>query len=738
LSAARTRVAVAAALMLLLPALARAYIGPGAGFTLITSTLVFLVTIVAVVFTLLVWPFRAGWRRLGARGRPRPWIRRLIVLGFDGQDPQLTRRWMAEGKLPNLERLAREGCFHALRTTTPSISPVAWSSFCTGTQPAKHNIFDFLDRDPRNYSPRLSSTSISPVRRQLKLGGFRIPLGRPALRLLRRSKPFWTVLGESHIWSTVLRVPITFPPDRFHGAQLSAMCVPDLLGTQGSFVLYTTRTEKRRFKEGGIRIALPANAQRFETELRGPENPFRAGNPPMILPLTIQLDREHRRVRVRAGGAQVELEPGTLSDWIPLRFPAVPSVKVNGICRMLVTEMDEHFSLYVSPLNIDPEKPAMPISHPAYYATYLAKKIGPFATLGLAEDTWALNEAVIDETAFLRQAYDIDRERQAMFFAALERQRRGCLVCVFDGSDRIQHMFWRHIDPGHPAAAGTASNGHGDAIERIYRHNDALVGGVLDRLRPGDVLMVLSDHGFTSFRRGVNLNGWLARNGYLTLQEGTTGESEWLADVDWSRTRAYALGLTGLFLNLKGREASGIVAPGDEAVALKAELVGRLAGLVDADTGQVAVNEVFDTAHIYRGPYLENAPDMIVGYNAGYRVSWDCATGIVAGAVFADNLKAWSGDHCVDPKLVPGVFFCNHGIDVEEPALVDIAPTALGLFGIDAPPYMEGRSLFADPSRLGAGARATRSDPAPSAGVRAGGARAGGADTGGRNERNAS
>jgi predicted AlkP superfamily phosphohydrolase/phosphomutase len=196
------------------------------------------------------------------------------------------------------------------------------------------------------------------------------------------------------------------------------------------------------------------------------------------------------------------------------------------------------------------------------------------------------------------------------------------------------------------------------------------------------------------------LNVWLQRHGYLTLKEGTTGSAEWLADVDWSRTRAYALGLSGLFLNVRGREAQGIVEPGGEAEALKAELHEKLAGLVDEETGEVGINELFDTAKVYHGPYLANAPDFVVGYNAGYRVSWDCATGQVVGPVFEDNVRAWSGDHCVDPRLVPGIFFCNHRIDRRDPSLLDVAPTALQLFGLEAPPYMEGQALFDDPSRL--------------------------------------
>ena len=672
---------------------ALAYIGPGAGFALMSSAFVLLTTVLIVFATLVAWPFRWLWRKLMLPAPPKSSISRLIVVGLDGQDPKLTDQFMREGILPNFSALTKEGSYRRLATTFPSVSPVAWSSFSTGAHPARHNIFDFLDRDRRTYLPLLSSTRIGKVDRFLKIGRFRIPLHKPELRLLRKSKPFWTILGEHRIWSTVLRVPITFPPDRFYGAELSAMCVPDLLGTQGTFLLYTTRPAGQAFKEGGLRFPVSLENDAFSTTLQGPDNVFLEGAPPLTLPLSGRLDRVARQAHLDLGGHEVTLATGTLSDWIPLEFSAAPGVTVKGLTRLLVTESDEHFSLYVSPINMDPEAPAMPISHPSYYATYLAKRIGSFSTLGLAEDTWALNEGVTDDGTFLKQTYDIDRERESMFFAGLDRLRKGCLVCVFDATDRIQHMFWRDIDKGHPAGRGREQAPHRDAIRELYKHNDALVGRVRARMREGDVLMVISDHGFSSFRRGVNLNQWLLREGYLTLKPGTDGSTEWLRDVDWSATRAYALGLTGMFLNMKGREANGIVSPGAEAAALKAEIMGKLAKLTDADKSTVGVNEAFDTSVLYAGPYLENAPDLIIGYNAGYRTSWDCATGVVSGPVFEDNLKPWSGDHCIDPRLVPGVFFCNRKTTTTDPKLIDIAPTALRLFGIEPPTHMDGRPI---------------------------------------------
>ena len=264
------RAGLVAVAVLLAARPADAYVGPGAGFALLSSFLVVFTTIILALVSLLIWPFRLAIRAI-RRGRPvKPLIKRLIVVGLDGQDPKLTDRFIAEGKLPNFSKLAAMGGYHRLRTTFPSVSPVAWSSIQTGVSPAQHNIFDFLDRDLRTYLPVLSSTHIGRPARVLKLGRFRIPLTRPDLRLLRKSKPFWCILGEHHIWSTVLRVPITFPPDKFYGAELSAMCVPDLLGTQGTFTLFTTRPASGRFKEGGTRVRAAQERSRIRGRPGGP------------------------------------------------------------------------------------------------------------------------------------------------------------------------------------------------------------------------------------------------------------------------------------------------------------------------------------------------------------------------------------------------------------------------------------------------------------------------------------
>jgi predicted AlkP superfamily phosphohydrolase/phosphomutase len=315
----------------------------------------------------------------------------------------------------------------------------------------------------------------------------------------------------------------------------------------------------------------------------------------------------------------------------------------------------------------------MPISHPRYYAIYLAKLLGSFSTLGMAEDTWALNEGAIGQEEFLQQAALIQAEREAMFFSALDHARRGVVACVFDTSDRVQHMCFND----------------GAAIESMYRDMDRVLGRTLEYVDSSTALYVLSDHGFTSFRRGVNLNSWLLKEGYLVL----AGESgEYFEGIDWGRTRAYTFGLGGLYLNLRGREALGIVGEG-EAAGLRREIAARLTGLRDEETSDLAIVRAYETAEIYRGPYLGAAPDLIVGYADGYRASWDAAVGKVAARVFDDNAKAWCGDHCVDPALVPGVLFSNRKIVAEDPGIEDMAPTALGLFGVAAPGWMEGKSV---------------------------------------------
>jgi len=681
---------LAALIVLLIPAKAQAYIGPGAGFAVAGSLLAIFSATLSAVLALFTWPVRCVIRAIrGRKAFARSRIKKFVVLGLDGMDYALTEKFLAEGKLPNLIKLRKQGCFKQLTTTIPPISPVAWSSFQTGSNPGKHNIFDFLTRDKKSYLPKLSSVDIRPPRRKISFGKYQLALGKANIRLLRKGKPFWKTLGEHGIFSSVIRVPVTFPPEKFYGVQLSGMCVPDLRGTQGTFSFYTTNSDGSGEHTAGQSFTVTKNKDTIKAEIIGPQNPFRKDKSVLKCPFVVTI-KDKNTAKLTISGKTYTLTENAYTEWIKLGFKACPGVTVSGICKFLLLSTRPEFELYVTPVNIDPVKPAMPISHPGVFSTYLAKRQGPFATLGLPEDSWALNEKIISDEGFIKQSIDADAERRKMFFDSLNKIKRGLCVCVFDGTDRIQHTFWRDIDEQHPAHKQRRHN----TIEEIYRRMDNLVGETLDRCKSDDtVLMIISDHGFNSFRCGVDLNRWLEENGYLKLKRDGRNKKN-LAGIDWSETRAFAVGLAGIFLNIKGREARGIVDSKDEADSLRDEITARLTNLTDpSKTNRPVIKQVYNAQSVYRGPYKDEAPDLIIGYNKGYRASWETAIGQVTDKIFHENTKAWSGDHCIDRSLVPGVLFCNRPIKTREPRLMDVGPTILDMFGVAVPVYMDGKPL---------------------------------------------
>ena len=676
---------------------ALAYVGPGAGIAVATTGLALLVSIVLAIVGVVFWPVRWLIKQIKMKRPPKtPVVDRAVIIGLDGLDPKLVDEFMAEGALPNLEKLKNKGDFQRLGTTFPAMSPVAWSSFATGVNPAKHGIFDFLTRDPKSYAPDLSSADVRMSSKSLNFGDYKIPLGKAEVKLLRKSRPFWEVLGNHQVPVSILRVPITFPPEKFYGNMLSAMCVPDLQGSQGSFTYFTSATDGGD-AIGGARYQVKLNNGEVDAALIGPPNPMRKDNKPVELPFKV-VYKDGGKARLTIGKKKIDLEIGEYTDWIPVAFPLALGAKLRGICRFRLLSK-EPFKLYVTPINIDPENPILPISHPKFFSIFLAKLMGRFATLGLAEDTWALNEGVLDEDAFLEQAWANHDEREAMFFHMLKRTPKGLTTCVFDGSDRIQHMFMRFYDDGHPAMKEEEKRSkYKDVIKDTYTKLDTMVGKAMDKVdidNPKNFFAVISDHGFQTFRRGVNINSWLLANGYLFIKDDAEASGEWFRGIDWERTKAFSVGLGGIFLNIEGRERDGIIPP-SEANAMADELAEKLTGLVDPDMNAVCIQKCYASYKIYQGPYAEDAPDLIVGYSAGWRASWDGVRGIADQTIFDNNEKAWSGDHCIDPELVPGVLISNRklGAGERQSNIADMAPTMLELFGIPSPKYMDGDSLL--------------------------------------------
>jgi len=610
---------------------------------------------------------------------------RVIVVGLDGLDPALAEAMMAAEELPHLSSLARDGGYGRVATTWPAQTPVAWSTFAVGANPGAHGIFDFLKRDPTTYLPQ------NGLYRHEQKSRF-LP---PRAVNLRGGKPVWEHLADAGVPSTILRHPCTYPPAPFKGRLLAGIGVPDLRGGFGSATFFTS--------EPGVVAGEGENVVRVEPDQDGFAEVFLPGpllvqGGELALGLELRVDggAGSAEVHCPTGAFTVPLTKGQWSPWVHVRFKHGLLQTVRGLVRFHLVDT-EPLGLYVSPVHFDPEAPVFPISHPWDYCSELRGTLGPFATLGLAEEHNGLTNGRLDESAYLAQCLDILHERRAMMRFELARHDRGLFFCLFATPDRIQHMFWRFREPGHPGNRGVPPSPEmARVIGDYYRKCDDVVGEALECADSRTLVMVVSDHGFTSFRREVHLNAWLHRNGYLALKPGldpVAGAGDLLKGVDWTRTRAYALGLGGLYLNLKGREAEGIV---DEsgAPALKAEISAGLCGLQDPAGGEPVVRSVAARESVYTGPFVQDAPDLLVGYAPGYRVASTTAMGGVGGELVSDNLRPWSGDHVVDPAAVPGVLFMNTPFRVAGAHLQDLAPTILAALGVPAGLGMEGRSLL--------------------------------------------
>jgi len=474
---------------------------------------------------------------------------------------------------------------------------------------------------------------------------------------------------------------------------LSGMGVPDLRGGLGTSTLYTSASGvKAGESEQVLHLSVDADGA-MRTRLVGPRNP--AGQGDFTTDLVLEPEPSRRCVTVRSDGQPkaLEVREGEWSQWLKVRFKTGLLQSLSGMVRFHLVRLEPVFELYASPVNFDPEAPMFPISAPASYARELARQVGTFYTTGMVEDHGGLNNERIDEAAFLTQCDDVLRERSAMMRFELDRFREGLLFCLFDTPDRVQHMFWR-FRARPPDAAGAPELRR--AIDDHYRACDRIVGEVLGRADDRTIVIVLSDHGVGNFSRGVHLNTWLHDQGLLALAPGVRPGQEagdLLRRVDWARTRAYALGLSGIYLNLKGRENRGIVGP-DEVPALGQSIAAGLCALTDPKVGRAPVRSVLSRAQLYAGPYAAESPDLVVNFADGYRVSWGTALGAVPSGHFEDNVKKWSGDHLMDPILVPGVLFMNRPFRGEGAGLVDLAPTILAALGAPKGPEMEGESLL--------------------------------------------
>ncbi len=622
---------------------------------------------------------------------------RLIILGIDGMDPQLLRQFMREGKMPNFARLAAQGDFRQLTTSIPPQSPVAWSNLITGMNAGGHGIFDFIHRDPKTLDLYFSASRVEGPKHSIHLGNWEIPLGGGSAEQLRKGEAFWQILDQHGIPNTIFRIPSNFPPVPAKGKTLSGMGTPDLRGTYGTFSFYTDDPlAVPGAVEGGQIIPVQVENSRVTANLIGPNNTFRKGLPPATEPFSVAVDPLEAVAKIAVQGQDFVLREGEWSDWVRIEFQLIPFFgNVKGMCRFYLKQAHPRFQLYVSPINLDPADPALPISTPSSYSRLLSDETGEFYTQGISEDTKSLSDGVLDDNEYLQQARTVLAEHRRIFDAEFPKFKQGVFFFYFSSIDLNSHMFWRLMDPRHPEYDPALAAQNGSAIESFYEQMDQVLGEVLPRLDRQTTLLVLSDHGFAPYYRSFNLNTWLLNHGYIRLKADANPDPNLpFANVDWTQTRAYGLGLNGLYLNLKGREAHGIVEPGSSAEKLMAEIRDKLLAVRDPKTDLPVITRMDIASEVYQGPYARSGPDMLVGYNRGYRAGWKTILGAFPPEELEDNTNPWSGDHCMDYTLVPGVLLSNHKIVAETPALTDIAPTILSEFGIARAKGMIGQSVF--------------------------------------------
>ena len=638
------------------------------------------------MLSLLILQTACGSGRAGAGSGQR-----LIVLGIDGMDYELSRRLIAEGRLPNLARLAETGTFSALETSVPPLSPVAWSNFITGMDAGGHGIFDFFHRDPETMIPYFSTSRTEESDKVLKLGKWQIPLAGGKTVLLRRGRPFWEVLEENGIETTVIRMPANYPPSGKASRELSGMGTPDILGTYGIFSFYSTKRLRQKGVAGGQLYPLYLKGDVAEGRLYGPDNPFLVEQKKLAIEFTLYRDPREPVAKLVLGDEERIVTVGEWSGWIPFEFSMMPTQSLRGMCRVYLKQTHPEVEIYFSPINFDPEQPEAVISTPESYAAELAEATGRFYTQGMPEDTQSLRGGVLTEEEFLAQARIAGEEIEEQFKHVLERFESGLLFYYFGNVDQVSHLMWGSMDPEHPTYDPEVDGPLADVVPGLYEAIDRVVGYTLDHMGEGTTLIVMSDHGFTSWRRSFSLNTWLKEHGYLAVRNPSLkNDPGGFANVDWSRTRAYGLGFNGLYLNLRGREENGIVDQGDRR-ALMEEIADKLIETIDPATGKPAITKAYLREDEYRDRgVLEIGPDVVVGYAKGTRGSDQSALGGVPPEILGDNMERWTGDHGMDHETVPGVLFTNRPLRAPATSLKTLAGAILGEFGIDGFPGRKG------------------------------------------------
>ncbi|MBR9679035.1 MAG: hypothetical protein GON13_02100 [Nanoarchaeota archaeon] len=582
-------------------------------------------------------------------------MEKVLVIGIDAMDQRIINRL----DLPNLKSLQTR---KKLETTIPPETPVAWSAASTGTNPGKYGIFDFINRNPKTYLPKLNLTNE-------KRG-----IIKTEYSCAMQGKPFWKILNEKGIPSTVMRWPVTFPAEKIDGKMLSGLGVVDVKGMLNKYSYYSSENEKNEEDTGNI-IKIPEE-KNFETYVSGPLIMKSGALKDVRTPLRVTI--QENGVNLNLNGKEYFVKEKSWSEMISVKFK-IYLMNVYGIFKVYLKSI-KPFKMYMTSIQVDPTNQIYPITYPKEYGKELVENIGLFYTLGMTEDTKAITENKISYDVFLQQINQIENEREKMFEYEFKKFNKGVFAFAFDAGDRLKHLFWsdKTDSEGMPITIP-------EPIKRYYTQKDKFIGNVLSRISENTKLLIFSDHGFNSFKWQFNLNSWLVKEGFMKVN---TREGKLLQYVDWNKTQAYSLGFTSAYLNLKGRESKGILTNTN----LVDEIIKKLRTI--NHNGRKVFTNVYKGNEIYKGAYAELAPDMIVGFSPEYRMSDKSAIGILENEIINKNTSKWSGDHLIDRSHVPGVLFANFKTSKEFPNIMDIAPTTLKLFNINPPEHMDGESLI--------------------------------------------
>jgi len=561
---------------------------------------------------------------------------KTLILGLDAFDPGFFEHLYNKGLLPNLGKFVESKSYSQFHVSNPPQSEVSWTSIATGLNPGEHGIFDFVHRDPKSYG-----LYVSLLPTQTSLGS--IQFVRP-----HNARTIFDKTAELGYSSISLWWPATFPARAESTVcTLPGLGTPDIQGRLGVGALYTTNPDHpEKLGKTPVYFLESINANHFSSYFEGPQVRGKAERMNATLDLELIL-KDETSVEMKFANQIHKLTKGVWSPIIELRFKINRFLSVYSITRVIVTHTNPYVQFYVLPLQLHPLHALWRYGTPPSFVKDSWKTCGPFLTLGWPQDTTGLEDGCISDNQFLDLCNMIHDARTALLMHRLEGFQEGLLASVFDTLDRLQHMFWKNKP---------------EIIQEWYCKLDVLVGEVATRLESQNGersrLLIASDHGFKDFNYKVDLNRWLIEHNYLNpLQDTPTGN---IKSIDWSRSKAYAIGLNSIYLNLIGRESMGVVSR-DDYLQLCDQLRRDLLAWKNTNNEPV-IQKVLRNDETFTGELSQFGPDLVVGYTPGYRASADTGLGAWKQDAIEKNHDHWNADHCFDSDSVPGVLFSNLGL----------------------------------------------------------------------------